>query len=242
MAGSPKTAYQKWQDGINSSINNNQWEIYDCEIQRAVNEYNRHLYGKGGYHPLDWHLIKAMIWVETGADSDKWASNPIQIGNIGDPGLNAFLSNKEGGEAIMPPSLQGRLTSGTAITIPAYNIRAGIGYLLMRMARFSIQSVMDPNTTMHTITVKQGDSLERIASANQTTVDVLRKLNPKAGVLHPGDELKYQKASLMKVIVGWKPMSTSNIAAYYNVGDPLYDQKLKYALSIMRTGASAICA
>lgn len=33
----------------------------------AVNEYNQHLSGKAGNVSLDWKLIKAMVWVKTGA-------------------------------------------------------------------------------------------------------------------------------------------------------------------------------
>lgn len=93
----PNTGFEKWQDGINRAVGDSKWNAWDCEIRMAVDEYNRHLSGTSGYRPLDWQLIKAMIWVETGAESKKWRSNPIQIGNPGDPGLRSLLAGNEGG-------------------------------------------------------------------------------------------------------------------------------------------------
>ena len=240
-ASKPKSGYEKWQDYINNAVDNTRWDVYDCEIKMAVNEFNRHLSGQSGYRPLDWQLIKAMTWVETGAESKKWGSNPIQIGNPGDPGLTSFLTGNEGGNLILPPAWQGRLTVGTARTIPSHNIRAGIGYLLMRMANFSIKSVPDADTKTYEVTVKVGDSLDKIAKAQGSTIDAMKKLNPTAHVLRPGQALQYQKATMRKVIVGWKLMTTSSIAVYYNGGDSMYAKKLDYALALIGKGKAAIC-
>lgn len=242
IQAAPKTGFEKWQDGINTAPGDSKWNLWDCEIQTAVNEYNHHLSGTAGYMPLDWLLIKAMVWVETGAGNPKWASNPIQIGNPGDPGLRSLLMGNEGGELVIPPAWKDRLTVGTAITIPAHNIRAGIGYLLMRMANYAIKSVADADAAIHEVTVQPGDSIDKIARQKGSTVDVMKKLNPGAQVLRPGQVLKYQKASLKKAIVGWKSITTSSIAAYYNVGDSMYAKKLDYALGLIRQGKAAICA
>ena len=59
----------------------------------------------------------------------------MQIGNPGDPGLKALLGNKEGGELIVPLFIP-RLTEALAGMTPQSNIRSGVGYLLMRMAKF----------------------------------------------------------------------------------------------------------
>jgi len=58
-----KTGYEKWKDGITRAVGDIKWDAWDCEIQMAVNEYNRHLMGTAGYRPLDWKIIKAMLWV-----------------------------------------------------------------------------------------------------------------------------------------------------------------------------------
>jgi hypothetical protein len=216
--------------------------VYDCDIRIAVNEYNRHLYSVAGYRSLDWLFIKAMIWVETGAESPQWTTNPIQIGNPRDPGLMALLKGNEGGDLILPPTLKPRLSALAATTTPSQNIRAGIGYLLMRLANFAIKSVPDADTSTYEVVVKPGDTLDRIAIKQGSTVELLRQLNSNAHVLRPGQALKYRKAAMRKVIVGWKPITTANIAFYYNTRDVMYASKMDYVLALIRNGKAAICA
>jgi len=144
MAGQkhPKTGFEKWKDGIDKAKDNPKWNAWDCEIQKAVNEYNDHLSSTPGYVRLDWRIIKATIWVESGPHQLDWNFRPIQIGVSTDPGMNAFLSGDEGGHLILPPTWKGRLKPETVRTMPTHNIRAGIGYLLMRMARYEYRSVL----------------------------------------------------------------------------------------------------
>lgn len=118
-----------------------------------------------------------------------------------------------------------------------------IGYLLMRMANYEHRSVPATDTKIHEVTVKAGDSLDKIARAQGTTLEVLTKLNPTAGVLRPGQVLKYQKASIQRVISGWRPLSTTQIAQRYNGGgDPNYAKKLDFALEQVRKAKGAACA
>lgn len=131
-----KTGMEKWQDGVDAAVQDPRWASHDCEIQTAVNEFNRHLSGIAGYVHLDWQIIKAMLWVESGPHKTEWNSKPMQIGVVGDPGLHSLLYGQEGGDLILPPAWRSKLTVGSVRTIPAHNIRAGIGYLLMRMASF----------------------------------------------------------------------------------------------------------
>lgn len=241
-AAMPKSGFEKWQDYINSADGDPKWDIYDCEIQAAVNEYNQHLNNVAGYRPLDWQLIKAMIWTETGAASNDWQTKPMRIGVQGDPGLGALLSDKEGGDLVLPPLLQTRLNTASARAIPSHNIRAGIGYLLMRMANFAIKSIPDKDNKTYEVTVKPGDSFDRIAKTHGSTVEVMKKLNPTVHVLRPGQTLKYQKAAMKKVITGWKIITTPNIAFYYNGGgDPLYAKKVDYTLAKVRNRKGALC-
>lgn len=237
----PKTGYEKWQDTINSAAGNADWVVYDCEFQKAAIEFNHHLASTPGYSPLDWQLIKAMAWVETGAASPAWGSNPLQIGNPGDPGLASLLTGNEGGDLVVPPDVKAKLNVGTATTMPPLNIRAAIGYLLMRAANFGIRNVADADTRTYEITVKAGDSLDKISRERETTIETLRRLNPTVSILRPGQVLKFQKAALKKVIVGWKPLTTTSVATLYNVGDPLYAKKLDYARGVMRKGEAATC-
>lgn len=139
-------------------------------------------------------------------------------------------------------AIQGQLTVASVRTIRTYNVRAGIGYLLMRMARFEYRSVFGADPEVYEIGVKPGDSMDRMARAQGTTTETLRKLNPTATVLRPGQVLKYRKASVQSVIAGWHPVSTTLIAQRYNGGrEPNYARKLDYALSLVRKGKAALC-
>jgi hypothetical protein len=202
----------------------------------AVGEFNQHLGSTTGYRQLDWSVIKAMLWTESGAASPEWRTKPMQIGVPGDPGLSSFLSGREGGELIVPPKWQGRLTIGTVRSMPSHNIRAGIGYLLMRMANFEFESVLAADgKAIHEVTIKRGDSLAMIAKAQGSTPEIMKKLNPKDKVLRPGQSLKFQKGSMQRVITGWRQITTDQIARRYNGGgDPNYAKKLDYALGLLR--------
>ena len=237
-----KSGFEKWQDTIDSAADSAEWDVYDCDIKKAVIEFNTHLASTQGYKPLDWQIVKAMAWVETGAASPSWKSNPMQIGVPGDPGLGALLGGKEGGDLILPPDLKVTLTVATATTMPAFNIRAAIGYLLMRAANFAIKNVSDADTKTYEVKVKPGDSFDKLSGECGTTVETFRKLNPTARILHPGDVLKYQKAALRKVITGWKSLTTASIATLYNVGDSAYAKKLDYALGVLQQKKDMVCA
>jgi hypothetical protein len=83
-----RTGYEQWQDGIDAA--DDRWDVYDDIIRSTVDQYNVHLARTTPHSfALDWKLVKAMVWTETGADSRKWAVRPMQIGNPGDPGLGA---------------------------------------------------------------------------------------------------------------------------------------------------------
>jgi hypothetical protein len=237
-----KTGFEKWQDGINKAVGDAKWDAWDCEIQTAVNEYNHHLSGMAGYFPLDWRLIKVMVWIESGANNSEWNAKPMQIGVAGDPGMTSLLSGNEGGDLILPPAWKRKLTTGSVRTIPAHNIRAGIGYLLMKMANYEYRSVRSTDAKVYEATVKPGDSLDKIAKAQGSTVETLKEMNPTAFVLRSGQVLKCQKASVQRVITNWRPISTTLVAQRYNGGrDPNYAKKLDYALSLMRKGKAALC-
>lgn len=84
----------EWKAGREKAIGNPDWYIYDNTIRKLVSEINRHLSTSKNiekYKPLDWKLIKAMIWTETGATVAAWKTRPIQIGNTGDEGSKKWL-------------------------------------------------------------------------------------------------------------------------------------------------------
>jgi len=243
ISNRPKTGYEKWQETIDTALHDVRWHEYDCSIVSIVNEFNRHLAPTPQYHPLNWRIVKAMIWTETGGPTDpSWRSRPMHIGHPSDPGLHALFGGKEGGDLIMPPDMKRVLSVANAIGMPIPNIKAGTGYLLMRFARYGFESVADRDSRLYDITVRPGDSLDRIARANGTTRETLEKLNPGVRLLRPGQVLQFRRAAIRKVIVGWNPLSTSLIASRYNTRDPRYADKLNYCLSIMSRREESKCA
>lgn len=74
-----RSKFELWQDTIDHSSKDSRWNNYDCDIKRVVGEYNQHLLNQGHYRPLDWRLIKAMIWTESGGpDNRAWKRNPMR--------------------------------------------------------------------------------------------------------------------------------------------------------------------
>jgi hypothetical protein len=238
-----RSGFEKWQGGIGRAVGNASWDSWDCEIQVAVNEYNRYLSGVAGYRPLDWRLVKAMTWVETGANSSEWRIKPLQIGVPGDPGLASFLHGNEGGDLILPTTWKGKLTMASARSNPVHNIMAGIGYLLMRMATFEHRSVPVADTIVRDIIVRPGDSFHKIANAHGSTIEVLKRLNPGITILRPGQILKCRKASIRRVITGWRAIYAESVALRYNSmrQDKNYAKKLHFALSLINQRAGLSC-
>jgi hypothetical protein len=244
MATQVKSGLEKWKDGIRKAVGDPKWSRWDCEIQQVVSAYNSHLRSTPGYVPLDWKVIKAMLWTESGPHEADWSRKPMQIGVSTDPGLPTFLSGKEGGDLIIVPAWKGLITMGSARENPIHNLRVGVGYLLMRMAHYAHKSFPDADDKVYEVTVKAGDSLEKIAKANGSTVEVLRRLNPNAEVLRIGQVLKYQKAAIRKVITGWEPLKPMSIALRYNSmkRDKDYAIKIEFALEHVQKGGTIQCA
>jgi len=226
---------KKWKTGIDHGALDPKWDQWDSVIQEAVNEYNQHLAETPGYVALDWKFVKAMLWTESGGGSPAWTKNPMQIGaHPEDPGMEALLSGKEGGNLIMPPTLKVPLTKDTIPEMPEANIRAGIGYLLMRAAKYEYKSIPKPGATINEVIIQKGNTLTTIADRNHSTVDAIKELNPNIDPdsLQIGQVIKYQEASRQRVITGWEPIDTQFALNNYNEGgDKKYAIKMDYALS-----------
>ncbi len=223
----------KWKQTVNDGLTNKDWDQYDALIKAEVDDYNRRLARTPGFVALDVKIFKAMVWTESGGPANPaWTTRPMQIGNRGDPGLAVLKEGKEAAPLIMSDALKRDIKAGD-INKPELNIRAGIAYALTRLATSEMQSVNDPTDPMvREYTVVAGDSLSKIAVKKGTTVDSLKALNPSALVLHPGQKLKFRKASIQRVITGWMGVNSANLASRYNAGDPQYKEKLDYVLSL----------
>jgi hypothetical protein len=227
----PKTPFQLWKDTIDTASTNPAWHGYDAVIKSTVAKYNAHLKSAPGFTALDWRLIKAMLWTESGGPKiEAWKTQPMQIGNKDDPGLAALLGGKEGGELVMPSDIASGLTLQNVPTDPVKNIQAGVGYLLMRAASYDYVNVEDLTDPVHDYKVVPGDSLDRIARQNGSTLGELYWLNPGLHTLKIGQTVKIRKAKMTKTITGFKSLDNATVARIYNSGDSRYAEKLAYCL------------
>lgn len=228
-----------WRDTIDGAIADKAWDEYDYIIVSEISECNTRLKIN-----VDWRLIKAMIWVESGGPkSEHWKKRVMQIGNPGDAGSQVIragaldnVRTSEGSELVMSKATKTALGTGK-FDEPKNNILAGIAYLLTRMASTEWKTVLDTQDPRELeYQVVAGDSFDRIAKKVGTTIDVLQQMNPKSKILHAKDVLKYKKAQIKRLITSWRTFDTATIAARYNTakGDTNYACKLEYALDAMK--------
>lgn len=133
----------QWKKTVDDGLFNIEWDEYDALIKSETDEYNRRFMGSPGFVPLDWQMFKAVVWVESGGPKNPaWKSRPMQIENPGDPGHQTLLSGAEGADLIMSDQLKFDIKGD--INKPGLNIRAGMAYLVMRLAITEMRSVDDP--------------------------------------------------------------------------------------------------
>ena len=235
------TLQQGWKNTVDAGVTDAAWDAYDPAIQLEISGvYNLKFQKTPGYRAVDWQLCKAMVWIESGGPSSPaWTSKAIQIGVTGDPGLGVLQRGEDGSLLVMSDQLAADVKNTAQVgSDPVLNIRAGIAFLFTRMCLSEFRSVDTENPPkVYDYTVVPGDNLNLIAKKVGTTVEVLEALNPgKKKMIHPKDVLKYKKASIQRVIVGWRDFaSMTTIADRYNGGgDPDYAAKLVYVLDLFK--------
>lgn len=225
-----------WIATMDAAIKNPKSALYDAIIKRTVAHYQLRFGKTPGFPALDWRLFKAQLLVESGGPTNPaWSTRPMQIGNPGDAAYGVLRSGVQGSNLIMSVPLKMDISS-KSISTPELNIRAAIAYVFTLAAKFHPAQVIDNPKVKH-VKVMPGQSLSSIAAAQHTTIQDLVQENPKAaGVLHPGQVLKFQAAHMAIVIAGWKQITPEFLARWYNgggydgFGDPAYAAKLKYVL------------
>jgi hypothetical protein len=225
-----------WRQTIKEAINDpNHWGKYDSTIEILVAQYNQRLKSTGMPH-LDWHLIKAMIWVETGAERSEWRTRPMQMGNTGDAGMGVVLRGEERIDLILPPQERKDITEKQIKNQGDTNIKVGIAYLLNRLCRAEAYEEVDSsNPSPQQYTVKPGDSFEKIAQATGSSINNLRHLNSiEPNKLQPGQTIQYQKIKKGMRITHWEQFTYDNLALYNGRGDIAYARKLWYVLDVFR--------
>lgn len=250
---------KEWKEGRSKA--DAKWDAWDCDIQQIVRDFNVHLNGQGPLNkPLDWKIVKAMIWTETSPSYPAWNTRPMQIGNEGDPGMRAVLfgvevlngdnthiSETEGTDLILPPSLAKKLTSHSIRTKPLDNIKAGVCYLLARLigeGGVETKSVPTADPKEYTVTVKKGDALVKLAKEHGTTVDAFKRYlppNANPGQLKLGQVLTFKKEVYKRSISGWRSPTPETIATRYNWGDPDYADKLTFVYDVISKRKTSVC-
>jgi len=230
-----KSKHELWKETVEDGVSNASWDVYDATIKLEVADYNTRLSGTPGFKKVDWLLIKAMLWTESGGPQNKtWKTRVMQIGNSGDPGYDIVKNGKEGASVVASARVLSDVVKGN-IDEPHLNVRVAIAYLFTRMAKFENKSVVDSSDPkVYSYTVVKGDKgLSAIASKVGSTTEILQKLNPGKKLLREGDVIQYQKGSIKMVVSGWRTFDTATIAARYNGGgDDRYAEKLNYVLGL----------
>jgi hypothetical protein len=118
----------------------------------------------------------------------------------------------------------------------------GVGYLLLRACRLNGPWLPVDNGQTFSDKVRKGDSLDRIAARDHTTVDELRNANPKLNpsALKPGAELSFRHMTEYFFLGFVGRVDEARAAATYNNNDvDGYTKKLLYCMWVFQGGAQA---
>ena len=202
------TKYAAWATGVDKALRERPapWNIYDFTIKGALAAYTAHLKVTPGFIPVDWQMIKAILWTETNALSPFWLIAPMQCGVNGDPGLGDLL-RKPAGALTLPPEYAGKFNENNVPNNPTLNIQAGIGVVMLRMSehRMVPDAVTAPGSAL----------ISRVAPAH-------RRSNPS---LPPG---------MHYAVTGWRRFNYETLSLRYNGGgDGNYPRKLQHCYEII---------
>lgn len=189
-----------------SRLADSRWNLYDEVIKKDVTYYNNLFKDRPGFQPLDWELVKAILWTENQGPDVKggtWYTRPMQIGNKAinrhtgkkDPAMDIIKYGGEHTREWVPEEVRRQLIQSE---FGDTNVRAGIAYLYHRALR-TLQQVED-GREIETALLQPNENPTTFADHHKTTVKELYRLNPwlqdgtKAKKLKPGIELKFIRA------------------------------------------------
>lgn len=214
---------------------------WDPVVKAELKFYNTLLAATPGYISVDSPLVIAMLWVESGGPKGShWSARVMQIGNPKDKGWPTLKGRKEATDIVVRKDLLATIDAARSNDLdkPMVNIQLGIAYLFVRMVYSDIASVQDAaDGSVHTYTVKPDDNAFKIAKQEGTTESDLRSSNPgiDIGRLKVGQELKFHKAHMARVITGWRVFDAATIADRYNGGgDSKYADKLRHVVEKLK--------
>lgn len=241
-----------WENGVIGDFakHSDRWNEYDDHIKVIVVIFNAFMAGKGFYVPLDWKFVKAMTWVETGANAlnDAWAIRPMQIGNKGDRGMLDLFTSPQG-KLVMPPQFVPGVNLQNAGAIGRLNIIAGVAYLLRRLGNFGVTFAPIPTSEQIRLVPIDGpsgiignvDERRPGAVMDSMTGSAIPLKTPLARTIHHPAVQHSKPHGSPKVkgymgIISWKPLTVDFVAKYYNGGgDGNYADKLTFAYKMVKS-------
>lgn len=219
-----------------------EWDKHDGIIQKVVAEMNQKFqvkhYDFSPFIPLDWKIIKAMVWVESSGPS--WQSReggvkpapafygpwPIQFGNSGDPGLGVIRDGAEHSHLISSKELRNELKKTMTAELC---IRGGVALVFHYAAIYENAKIIDRQAVQHD-TVRTKDTLSKIAARNQTLVEEITRASnlSEKTILRVGQTVWFRSAHREWQLNGWKDWWIA-VTKYNGGGDPHYRSKVRAA-------------
>ncbi len=242
---------EAWKNSVDDACQNDLCFIWDNDVRTEVEDYNRRLKETPGYVYVDWRIVLAMLWVETGPWSSEWKTRVMRFAVPGDLGYAALESHKGATTLVVRPDrlalIDEKMRTGgrAAFNDPVLNIQAGIAYLFTRMALSDDAPRPNPGDTgLHQHVVAAQETGSSIAQLEGTSVAELRASNPDVNIdrIHSGQVLRFHRMLKGRAILGWRVFDAKNVAAQYNGGgDPFYAEKVRYVYAKL-TGDSGATA
>ena len=188
-------------------------EVYDDIIEQSVSKLNRK-HNKN----LDSDLIRAIIITESGDPRHRdnaFKYDPMQIANPGSYAIKVLGNTKEHtnligdfsnlkGKRKTQRDKEGELDYSNTNMAAEESIDGGVGWLFHKAAVYNERIVEEEPIKEYE--VQSGDNFWKIAKENESTIETLRKYNPKIvpKKIKPGQKLRFKKAKREMYISRWR--------------------------------------
>ena len=169
-------------------------------------------------------------------DPDQWTTFPMQIGRYAaDTGYDVVSgrsnsTDTEKTRLVITDELFEKVQNKNSV-VGQLNVRVGIAYLCIVAigeVGFLLDKILNPQILIDSVGSKE-TGLDAIANRLKTTTNnIIQNTSgiTRQSILHAGDEIKYQKAELVRGILSWKDWKTEiktyNSKPDSGKGDPDY--------------------